>query len=73
MEGNLARKLERAVEALYAEIKKLPPQAQEAILSRLEEVRAGLRAAFAEFIKPGTTVAGPDWGGAPPTRRRGKK
>jgi hypothetical protein len=74
MEGTLARKLERAVEALYAEIKKLPRQPRAAILGRLEAVRAELRAVFAGVIKPGpAALYWPDWGGAPTPRRRGKK
>jgi hypothetical protein len=66
----LARKLERAVEALYAEIRKLPPQPRAAILGRLDGVRVELRATFASFIKPGTALSEPEWMGAPTQRRR---
>jgi hypothetical protein len=67
----LARKPERAVEALYAEIQKLDPVPRAAIMARLEAVRGELRTTFSGLIKPGASSATfPDWFGAPPVRRR---
>lgn len=69
----MAKKLERAVEALYAEIKKLPPQPRAAIMDRLDAVRVELRAAFDGLIGPSTEAPYPEWMGAPSMRRGGRR